>query len=72
MGTTLAKRRPVAASILGILLLAVLVGTATACVTVFAGDDGPQVTTNELDYAPEATVQISGSGFAANAEVTDA
>ena len=70
MGTTLAKRRPVAASILGVLLLVVLVGIATACVTVFAGDDVPQVSTSRLDYAPEETVDISGTGFAPSAEVT--
>ncbi|MGD0204845.1 MAG: VWA domain-containing protein, partial [Dehalococcoidia bacterium] len=54
------------------LLLAVaFLGLSGLRWTLVAGEGtGPSVTTNELDYAPEATVQISGSGFAANAEVT--
>ena len=70
MSKILTWRRPIAAPLIGLLLLAVLVGLGTAGMAVLAGEPGPTVTTDELDYAPEATVQISGSNFAANAEVT--
>jgi hypothetical protein len=54
-----------------ILLLALLVGLGTACMAALADEGGsPTVTTDKQDYIPGDTVQISGSGFAANAEVT--
>ena len=54
-----------------ILLLAFLVGLGTACMAVLAEDgSSPTVTTDKLSYTPEETVQISGSGFAANADLT--
>ena len=70
MSKILARRRSVAVTLVSLLLVAVLVGLGTAGMAVLAGERGPTVTTDELDYAPEATVQISGSNFAANAEVT--
>jgi len=54
-----------------ILLLAFLVGLGTACMAVLAEDgSSPTVTTDKLSYTPGETVQIWGSGFAANAELT--
>ncbi|MCJ7810642.1 MAG: hypothetical protein MUP62_00340, partial [Dehalococcoidia bacterium] len=54
-----------------ILLLAFLVGLGTACMAVLAEDGGgPTVTTDKPDYMPGDTVTISGSGFAANADLT--
>jgi len=65
-----AARRPVAITVISILLLAVLIGLGTACMSILAQEAGPQVTTSEEDYAPEETVQISGTGFTPNAELT--
>ncbi len=63
MGRILATRRPVAITVASILLLVVLLGAATACVTVFGEGGTPQVTTDKADYAPFETAIITGTGF---------
>ncbi|UCH87013.1 MAG: thrombospondin type 3 repeat-containing protein, partial [Dehalococcoidia bacterium] len=67
MSEVLAARRPVAITVISILLLAVLIGVGTACMSVLAQGGGPQVTTDKQDYSPYETAIITGTGFEAYA-----
>ncbi|MGQ9676482.1 MAG: DUF11 domain-containing protein, partial [Chloroflexota bacterium] len=62
MSKALAARRPVAAILGTILLIAALLGAAGAFIAVRA-EGSPSVTTDKPDYSPYETAIISGTGF---------
>jgi hypothetical protein len=66
-------KRRLQISIQSIVLVTMLVGVVAPLTQALAAGPAnaagaPTLTTDKLDYAPEETVQVSGSGFDANQE----
>ena len=63
MSKILAARRPVAITVIAILLLAALAGAAMGWIAIVAGEGDPQVTTDKASYGADELVTITGTGF---------